>query len=106
MTNQVQLVYVTYSDHSEAKKMIQDMISLKLIACGNIFPIESMYLWNGTIENANELVAILKTIPEQLTVVEQYLIEHHSYETPCILTWCVQSSKAYYEWIVSCIRLQ
>ena len=104
MTYQVQLVYVTFSDHTEAKKMIHDMISTKLIACGNIVPIESLYLWNGVIENDNELVVNMKTIPEKFTAVEQYILEKHSYETPCILTWPVQASKAYYEWINTSVK--
>lgn len=104
MTSEVQLVYVTFPDSSEARKMIQDLICLKLIACGNIFPIESAYLWNGVIENDHEFVTIFKTVPERFIEIEQYILEHHSYDTPCIFTWKVQSSPAYYEWIKSSVR--
>ncbi|MFH1359075.1 MAG: divalent cation tolerance protein CutA [archaeon] len=55
------LIYVTNPSKQEAEKVINHLIDKKLIACGNIFPITSCYLWKGEKENSNEFVCLLKT---------------------------------------------
>ena len=40
-------VYVTNPSKDEARKIAGVLIKKKLIACTNIFPIESVYPWKG-----------------------------------------------------------
>ena len=40
-------VYITCKDKKEARKISRFLLEKKLIACANIFPIESMYRWEG-----------------------------------------------------------
>ena len=55
-------IYITHPSPEDAKKTAEYLLKKKLIACVNMYPIESMYWWNGKIENDRETVTIAKTI--------------------------------------------
>jgi periplasmic divalent cation tolerance protein len=86
-TDKMIIIYVTFPNKELAHKIIYKLLELKLIACANIFPkIESIYLWNGSIEKNEEFVAILKTSNKHYTTIEKYIKEHHDYKVPCIFS--------------------
>jgi len=80
------LVYITCKDAEEAKKISQTLLEKKLIACANFFPINSMYLWKGNINNDSEFVLILKTVDKNFRKIEKEVKKYHSYECPCIIS--------------------
>ena len=41
------LVYITNPDKKTALKVARHLLAKKLIACGNIFPAESLYMWQS-----------------------------------------------------------
>ena len=80
------LIYVTASNLEEAKSIGQKLVEERLVACVNILPhMTSIYRWQGKLEEAEEVVMIMKTT-EQL--VERTIVrakQLHSYECPCIV---------------------
>lgn len=80
------LVYVTCKDVKEAKKVSQTLLEKRLIACTNLFPINSMYSWKGSINNDSEFVLILKTVEKNFKKIEKEIKKVHSYECPCIIS--------------------
>lgn len=92
-------VYITNKDEAEAKKVSDHLLKKKLAACTNIFPIKSMYWWNGKIENTREAVCIVKTKSEYWEKVKQEVKSIHSYECPCIIKISVEANKEYQEWL-------
>ncbi len=42
--------YITTSGRDEARKIGKEMVEKGLAACGNMFPMESMYRWEGKVE--------------------------------------------------------
>ena len=99
--NEIYLIYVTHPDKEHAEKISQILIDKKLIACSNIFPINSCYFWNDKMENDKEWVSINKTIPDLIDPIKNIISEHHKYEVPCILNWGVEANEKYYNWVVS-----
>lgn len=94
------LVYVTHQDEIEAKKMVMHLLEKRLIACANLFPIESMYWWKGKVENAKEVVSLLKTTPENWTALKQEIEATHPYEAPCIIRVEGEAANAAYaQWL-------
>jgi len=93
------LIYVTNPNKQEAEKVINHLIDKKLIACGNIFPITSCYLWKGEKENSNEFVCLLKTKNENWEVVKKEIKKIHSYDIPCIIKINVEANKEYDDWV-------
>ena len=91
--------YVTYESEAEAKKFVKVLLDLRLIACGNIFPVFSLYPWEGEINDETEWVSLLKTLPDNWPRIEQYLEDHHPYDIPCIACWKIQVNQSYGRWV-------
>jgi periplasmic divalent cation tolerance protein len=91
--------YVTFGSEPEAKKHVKALLDRKLIACGNIFPITSMYIWEGQSNDETEWVALLKTMPSKWSQIEEYLENQHSYDVPCIACWEIQVNRSYGNWV-------
>ena len=96
-------IYITTSGVSESKKIAKILLKEKLVACTNIVPrIESMYLWNGEIEEDSESLLIAKTLSSKVPEVTEMVKSVHSYDIPCILEFEIKSgSQDYLEWMGS-----
>ena len=93
------LILSTFSDKEEARKIGNELLKKKLIACYNLFPAESAYWWTGKIEEANEFLMIMKTLRE-FKKIEKFIAEHHSYDTPEIIAIEPKSvNDKYLKWI-------
>ena len=93
------LVYITCKGKKEAEKISMYLLKKRIIACANIFPIKSMYWWNGKITKSNEYVMIAKTSNKNFKKLEVEVKKMHSYEIPCILRINASANKEYGEWM-------
>lgn len=93
------LVYITCKDKEEARKISKHLLDKRLIACSNMFPIESMYWWESKIVNENEVVIIAKTLEKNYKKIKEEVKKLHSYEIPCILKIDAEANESYDEWI-------
>lgn len=93
------MLYITYKDIEEAKKITSHLLEEKLVSCANIFPIESFYWWKGKIENSDEVVSILKTRKENWEKVRDEIIKLHSYDVPCIVRIDVEANEGFEGWV-------
>ena len=93
------IIYITHPSMKAAKKVCAALLEKRLIACVNYFPIESAYWWKGNIENAKEIVSMVKTRKENWTKVKKAVEAIHPYETPCIMKLEVESNPSYAKWI-------
>jgi len=93
------MIYTTYKDIEEANNIISYLLENKLIACSNILPIESSYIWNGNITNTNEVCGILKTKMENWMKVKNEISKLHSYEIPYIIRQEVSANEEYEKWV-------
>jgi periplasmic divalent cation tolerance protein len=67
-----------------------------------MFPIESMYWWQGQIVEDEEVVLVAKTRRERFEAVREYIKEVHSYEVPAII--CLPTAEVderYLAWLQS-----
>ena len=80
------LVFSTFPDPETARRLAQTLVGERLAACANLLPaVESIYRWKGAVENAPEVMAILKTTTESYPRLEARLKELHPYELPEIV---------------------
>jgi len=93
------LVYTTHSDEAAAAACCEKLLEQRLIACANIFPIQSAYWWGGEITRDGEYVAIMKTTTSCWEALEQKILEIHPYEIPCIIRVEAHATPAYEDWI-------
>lgn len=79
------IVYTVTGSLAEAEKIGMLLLDSRLCACVNIIPgMKSMYRWQGKIEQAQEVVLLIKTEKEKYEAVESLVKREHSYETPAI----------------------
>jgi periplasmic divalent cation tolerance protein len=92
-------IYVTTSDIDEAKSIGRALVEERLAACVNIFPITSIYRWEGVQED-NEGAMIVKTTSERVRETMDRIKQLHSYEVPCICVFAVErGNQEYLKWI-------
>ena len=97
------LVYTTYPSLVEAERAGRVLIEKGLAACVNIIPgMRSIYRWQGKIEQADEVVMIVKTSGAQKEAVAAEVRTLHSYDTPAILFLATDGGDpAYADWILA-----
>lgn len=96
---EIAIFYTPFPSKEVAAEVIQVLLTEKLIACGNVVPSESIYIWLGQLTSENEYIAIMKTIPEMAKSLTQRISSLHPYEIPAILHWQVEANESYYNWV-------
>lgn len=96
------IVLCTFPDAETARHISKEIISENLAACVNLIPaVESIYRWEGKIEQANEVLAIFKVAAAGFQDLEDALLEKHPYETPEIIGIAPdQVSEGYLKWVL------
>jgi len=98
------LVYITNPKKRTAQKIAKYLLEKRLIACANIFEIESFYWWENKIERAKEFVLIGKTVEKNYEKIKKEVEKIHPYKIPCILKINTQANQKYLNWLKEEIR--
>jgi periplasmic divalent cation tolerance protein len=94
----MKIAYITCRDRKEAEKISAHLLKKRLIACANIFPIRSMYRWEGKIAKGNESAIIAKTNSKNFKKVLGEVKKLHSYSIPCVLRIDATANRDYGAW--------
>ena len=96
------VVLSTCGSPEEAERVARALVETGAAACVNIVPaIRSIYRWKGAVEDASEVLLIIKTRVERIAEVEATIRRTHSYEVPEIVVLPVESGlPAYLRWII------
>ena len=95
------LIISTYPNKKSILKIANELVKTKIIACVNISKIDSVYSWNGKIQNSSEYIAIFKTIAKNKTKLKKKITETHPYDIPEIVEIDVTSiNKSYLNWLI------
>jgi periplasmic divalent cation tolerance protein len=104
MTNK-KLVLSTAGSKEEAQKIARILVERLLAACVNIVTVDSIYRWEGEVEQAQEWLLVIKTTDEAFDRVRAAIIELHSYEVPeCISLSVEDGSAEYLQWISESVK--
>jgi periplasmic divalent cation tolerance protein len=95
------LVHTTLPDEDAARSLARTLVESGLAACVAIgAPVESLYHWQGKIENAREVPLTVKTRADRYDEVAAAVAASHPYELPEILAVpIVRGSPDYLAWI-------
>jgi len=95
------LVYTTFAGKEEALKLARILLEKHLIACAQIdSPIDSLYWWDGAIEQVKEYRLVMKSSQSLWEELEREIRRWHSYDVPEILAVPVSAiDKDYEKWI-------
>ena len=95
------LIISTYPNKKSISKISNELVKTKIIACVNISKIDSIYSWNGKIQNSSEYIAIFKTITKNKTKLKEKIAETHPYDVPEIVEIDITSiNKSYLNWLI------
>lgn len=81
---QVILVCTTVDSEPLAHSIAGALVDRQLAACVQIHPIDSVYRWQGQIEQGKEFKLTCKTTADLYRQVEHAIRELHPYELPAI----------------------
>lgn len=100
------VIYATFETKEAAGAIARQIVEARLGACVNVLPsMTSYYLWEGKVENANEVVMIVKSIRLRQAALIEFIRRHHSYEEPAVLVLPVEGgSSSYIDWIRDCVN--
>ena len=106
MTSQLSLLYTTFSNEENAVKITRQLLEKRLVACVNILsPLKSMYIWEGQLEETQEVGVLLKTTPEKVSLAMETLQRLHPYDTPAILEIPLgRGSELFTKWVQNSVR--
>ena len=94
-------VYCVFANADEAERIGRAVVEERLAACINILgPCRSIYRWQGQMETAEEVPAILKTTEAYADALISRIAAMHSYDVPCIAVWPIDKLLlGYADWV-------
>ncbi|HTZ90000.1 MAG TPA: divalent-cation tolerance protein CutA [Alloacidobacterium sp.] len=95
------IVLTTASSMDEAKRMARALVEERLAACVNLAgDVESVYRWQGAVEEAQEVLLLIKTHVDKLEALEAAVLRLHSYAVPEFLVLEInRGHSAYLKWL-------
>jgi periplasmic divalent cation tolerance protein len=96
---------MTTCDKANAETIATHLIEERLSACVQMFPIASVYRWEGAVQRANEWMLFCKIKSNDYANVEAAIRAAHTYSNPEIVEMGIENgAKAYLDWIASATR--
>jgi periplasmic divalent cation tolerance protein len=95
------VVYVTAGSPAEGDRIARALVDERLAACVNrIAPVQSIYRWQGKLEQGEEHLLIIKTQRRLFAALEKRVRELHSYSVPEIVALpIIDGSQDYLQWL-------
>ena len=94
------IIVSTFPNKTVTKKIANQLVKKKLAACVNIIKIDSVYSWNGKIQNDSEYLAFFKTTKKNHIILKNEIKKLHPYDVPEIAEINVNSmNKPYLDWL-------
>ena len=101
MSGNFVVIMVMCATRAEARKISDRLLKKRLVACANIISgVESKFWWKGKLDNAAEILLMIKTTKANFKKIEAEVRRAHSYEIPEIIAVPVSAgSKKYLGWV-------
>jgi periplasmic divalent cation tolerance protein len=94
------LVFTTFANEADAARVARALVEERLIACASLLPARSIYRWQDAIEDAAEVVVLMKTRKQDWTALLSRLHELHPYEVPeCVAVRLAAGAPRYMAWL-------
>ncbi|MGE5452236.1 MAG: divalent-cation tolerance protein CutA [Acidobacteriota bacterium] len=91
---QLLAVYTTVGSAAEAQVLARALVERRLAACAQITAIESVYRWEGEVQQSPEWRILFKTTAHQYPALEAAIRELHTYDLPAIYALAFERAEA------------
>jgi periplasmic divalent cation tolerance protein len=97
----VRVVLTTAPSASVAARLARALVKERLAACVNLVPgVRSFYRWQGRVEDAREVLLIVKTRADRCAALAARIQALHPYQLPEVLELAADGgSAAYLDWV-------
>ncbi|MEU6973308.1 divalent-cation tolerance protein CutA [Kitasatospora aureofaciens] len=94
------VVTTTHESEEQARDLAAAVVRERLAACAQVYPVRSVYWWEGEVQDAEEWRIDLKTRAELADRLAGFVVARHPYETPEVIAVPVVSgSPGYLRWV-------
>lgn len=95
------MIYTTLPSAAQAQKLGESLVRERLAGCVNILPaMSSMYIWQGKLETAQEVVLLAKLPRIAADQAIQAIKAAHPYEVPAIVVLpIIDGYEPYLKWL-------
>lgn len=95
------LVYMTMENRDQAREIGRVLVRERLAACVNIIDqMNSIYWWEGKVQEENETVMIAKTRAALVPELTERVKKLHSYDVPCVVSMqLLEGNQDFLDWI-------
>lgn len=95
------VIYCTVPNKNEGREIAKALIKYKLVACVNIIDkIESIFSWDGQMQEEKEALMMIKTKKELFDDVNKVIQKLHSYNVPEVIAIpIIEADETYLKWI-------
>jgi periplasmic divalent cation tolerance protein len=95
-------IVTTLPSREQALALARALVEQQLVACAQLTEIESVYLWDGQLEQSPEIRLTLKAPESHYAAIEAAILERHPYELPAIHAQRLDRVHGSYgEWIMA-----
>ncbi|WP_119291106.1 divalent-cation tolerance protein CutA [Azohydromonas sediminis] len=95
-------VVTTCATRDEALRIAHALVERRLAACVQLSAIDSVYRWDGQVQQDPEVRLVVKTLEARYSEVERAIRELHPYALPQIVAVRLDHAlPAYADWIVA-----
>lgn len=103
MTNREFIVVTTTHDSEDkARALAAAVVRERLAACAQVYPINSVYWWDGDVQTEAEWRIDFKTRADLATRLGVFITEQHSYDTPEVVVVPIKDGSAgYLDWLAA-----
>jgi periplasmic divalent cation tolerance protein len=100
MTADYGVILVTAPTREQAEAIAETLIQTKLAACVSLWPMRSIYRWQGQVNRDEEWQLLIKSKLAKFEQLEATIRAMHDYEVPEILALpIVAGSLPYLQWM-------
>jgi periplasmic divalent cation tolerance protein len=95
------IVFTTTPNIQEAESLAKKIVAEKLAACVQVLPqMKSFYSWENDVRADSEHLLLIKTLEEKYEMLEEFIIQTHSYDVPEIVAVSAEKvAGGYLQWI-------
>lgn len=94
------VVLITTGSVDEARALARLAVEQKLAACVQFFPMQSVYEWEGVVDEDPEYLVFFKTHRDVYARLEAAIVAQHSYDVPEIIALPIAAGlPAYLQWV-------
>ncbi len=100
------VVLTTVEKTEDGERLARLLVEHGLAACVQVLPpITSIYRWQGKIEQASEILLLIKTTRTAYQRLEAAIKQNHPYQTPEIVALPIEAgSNDYLSWLADSVK--